>query len=155
MGQDLSALDIYLLVSLLFIFGTMIEFALVLLTNRTIKPYTGSNNRVYVYDEADFESLKESKTKQAIRNQELDTNDNSFLICPYFIFKRLELPTKIDFLTFVIYNLSYLIFNIIYFSIYLNNHQEWCYQILLLDLFKKNEFYTQDLITNDTVTRLF
>ena len=122
-GQDLSALDIYLLVSLLFIFGTMIEFALVLLTNRTIKPYTGSNNRVYVYDEADFESLKENKTKQAIHNQKLDMNDNPLFICPFLIFKRLELPTKIDFLTFVIYNLSYLIFNIIYFSIYLNNQQ--------------------------------
>ena len=134
MGQDLSALDIYLLVSLLFIFGTMIEFALVLLTNRPIKPYTRSNNRVYAYDEDDLESLKESKTKQAINNQELDTNDDSLLICPFLIFKRLELPTKIDFLTFVIYNLSYLIFNIIYFSIYLNNQQEWYYQILFLDL---------------------
>ena len=100
----------------------MIEFAFVLLTHRRIKPYMGSN-RVYVYDEADFESLKEKKIKQAIHNQELDTNDNSLLICPFSIFKRLELPTKIDFLTFVMYNLSYLIFNVIYFSIYLNSHQ--------------------------------
>ena len=150
MGHDLSALDIYLLVSLLFIFGTMIEFAFVLLFHRRIKPYMGSN-RVYVYDEANFESLKENKTKQAIHNQKLDINDNSLFICPFLIFKRLELPTKIDFLTFVIYNLSYLIFNIIYFSIYLNNQQEWYYQILFLDLFFPNNMINTNLKKNISV----
>ena len=101
----MNALSGFLITSLFFVIGTMVEFAVVLLIKRLsdLKSKKGPKGPL-------FESKPNNKKKDAT-NEELE-NDESDI--PY------SLTDKIDFVSLFIFMASYLIFTISYFVYYLN-----------------------------------
>ena len=105
------------MVSMLFVFGTIVEFALVLNMDQVLKNrqrYT--NTKVFSHD------IHLKKTQSKIiqpkpsnflggRSQESSHVDEREEL---EIFRRLGFTNRIDFVSFVAFNLGYFMFNVIY-----------------------------------------
>ena len=130
--SKLNALGVYILVTLLFVFGTIIEFAFVLIIEqnriRSIneKKMNEKENKLeaqmaenrvrcrtitksirQVQDHVEF--TPETEQRNTVQHLE----NNSFN-------QSMPLTTKIDYAAFIIFVVLYITFNIIYFCIFLN-----------------------------------
>ena len=101
----MNALSGFLITSLFFVIGTMVEFAVVLLIKRLsdLKSKKGPEGPL-------FDSKPKNKKKDAT-NEELEKGDSDL---------RYSLTDKIDFISLFIFMASYLIFACSYFVYYLN-----------------------------------
>ena len=130
----MSALGAYLLMSLVFVFFTMVEFAVVLLlkevNDRRLHGFTLTkvkikSGKVISNDLAEKENITakisplevmepdlKRKGVTARRQKGFGTRGSKF-------FETSTVSRKIDFSAFVIYHFAYLIFNFIYFSIWI------------------------------------
>ena len=132
--SDLSALDHYLLVSMIFVFGTLVEFALVLFLNRKfsylensiddhvdkVKNETNRSGRISSNDgkeeklktvEAKIKPWNPSGWRSDIKSMNAESEERK-------IFRQIRVTNNIDFISFFLFNLSYLFFNIIYWAKY-------------------------------------
>ena len=125
----LNALSGYLLISLVFVFGAMAEFAFVLLVKRnlekenlkTIKPHDAFPLRLDVSCKKNEISVQAGKTTLGRTQGDGLIETEHGEIPETFFWKRwikrshsLSLITKIDVVAFVFFCCSYVIFNIIY-----------------------------------------
>ena len=134
-GSALSALDCYLLISMLFVFGTLVEFSLVLFLYQNL---IGEDNSMNV----SFDGLKkepgqarispEDENRRRIMKQlEMKINSPNLMARRLYrkslipeakkkdLFRQLGLMRKIDFTCFFAFNFSYFVFNVIYWATYL------------------------------------
>ena len=129
-GSDLTALDCYILVSLLFVIGSLVEFALVLLVRQSSELFKSSKrqhenditmhaNMVKEYSntlEASnkvgcFTKKNEASAETERGRNHHDKFQNSFTTS----FRILPVTTKIDFIAFFISNFIFITFNVVYF----------------------------------------
>ena len=124
----MNALSIYLLMSLAFVFGAMAEFALVLFVQRNLEQE--STTLMHSYDRFDSEGkvspkstiigeeLGKTAPHKKPRNRVDETKVPKMSFCKRIVrnFCSLHLTTMIDIVAFLVFNLSYAIFNIIYFT---------------------------------------
>ena len=110
-------MDVYLLVSMLFVFGTIVEFALVLNMDQVLKNrqrYT--NSKVFPHDV----HLKKTKSKIIQPNPsnflggKLQESSHADEKDEIEIFRRLGFTNKVDFVSFIAFNFGYFMFNVIY-----------------------------------------
>ena len=129
-GSQLSALGLYLLVSLLFVFGTMVEFAGVLIVMQKLELDTnaskGNENRrrpetsfeekesVCIHTISKVEPIDDVMQDSETRRGRGTLNRRSRVNHPGY-FNALPRTTKIDFVAFFVFIFSYFIFNCIYF----------------------------------------
>ena len=138
-GSQLSSLDVYLFISLIFVFSTLLELAIVLLVKQThpllMKKLTGTRS----ISNCGMQSPKVSISTRNIasvqtNDQEIDSwtptvditsnneeirnniNETRRLTLGHNIFRDISLYKKLDIMAFLVFNLSYIIFNVIYFS---------------------------------------
>ena len=122
----------YILTSFLFVFGTMVEFAIVLVgkqkgdwDNKALK-LKGKNTKVRLTHSGkqcrsltsigkvdpveDENNVSKTTKEEEITNTVLAIERLAFL-------KEMPRTTKVDFIAFAIFNISYVMFNIIYFVV--------------------------------------
>ena len=129
-GSDLTALDCYILVSLLFVIGTLVEFALVLLVRQSLEMLKSSKrqhgkgvtNHEYMVKECPNTLELSNKIGCSAKNNAASEDtvegrnlDNEFQSSFTFYFQILPVTTKIDCIAFFISNFIFITFNIIYF----------------------------------------
>ena len=131
----LNKLGIYLLVSLLLVFGTMVEFSMVLVAKQK---YDWNSKKIN-----NFEEQSTIKDQKAYNNQEMNSTvkvisqveekghfpdiwmKDEYLNLSH-ILKYLTLPKsmppyrKTDIIAFILFSAFYLCFNVIYFAVCLN-----------------------------------
>ena len=100
----MNALDYFILVSLLFVFGTIVEFALVLLIKQTTEIVKKRRQRIQIRSSGEKERRKE--------DQEIEFGKCQGL------FKELSLNARIDFAAFLIFNIGYAVFIFVYYTCY-------------------------------------
>ena len=132
--SDLSALDHYLLVSMIFVFGTLVEFALVLFLNRKFsylensidhsvdkgKDEINHSGKISSNDGKE-EKLKKLEAKIKPWDPAAWRSDIKFIKAEsdnMKIFRQIRVTNNIDFISFFLFNLSYLFFNIVYWAKY-------------------------------------
>ena len=123
-------MDCYVLVSLLFVIGTLVEFACVVFVKQNLDLFKTSNQIHEKYSNKPASMVKEcpnpfdkmSKVechgkndnslteKEEMRHLE-DRSGKSLILT----FKALPITTKIDFATFLIFNFVFVTFNLVYF----------------------------------------
>ena len=128
----LNALGSYILVTLLFVFGTILEFAFVLIIEQ--KRIRSMNEKKMNEKENEFESTTEEnhvrcrRSTKSIRKVQYHVEftretekrkDNQHLESNSF-YQSMQLTTKIDYAAFIIFVILYITFNVIYFCIFLN-----------------------------------
>ena len=132
--SDLSALDHYLLVSMIFVFGTLVEFALVLFLNRKFSylensidnPVDKGKDKTNHSGKISSNDGKEHKVKTVETEIKpwnpsgwrLDIKSMNTESDKMKIFRQIRVTNKIDLISFFLFNLSYLFFNIIYWAKY-------------------------------------
>ena len=141
----MSSLDYYLLVSLIFVFGALVELSFVLLAKRTLQHLCNnsrdtsavtksrlntlipqdesaidSNEIAFVDTDLDCPGLQNPKPRTDIFVMERQTskhlNEVSKPSPKHSVFSKISMATKFDFLAFVVFNLCYIVFNFIHFS---------------------------------------
>ena len=142
-GSELSSLDYYLLVSLIFVFGALVELSLVLVAKRSLQLLCDNSrdtsavtksrsNTLIPEDESAIDSneiafvdtdcpgLQNPKPRTEIFVMEKQTrkhlNEVSKPSPKHSVFSKISMATKFDFLAFVVFNLCYIVFNFIHFS---------------------------------------
>ena len=110
-------MDVYLLVSMLFVFGTIVEFALVLNMDQVLKNgQRCTNKKVLPHDD----HLKKAKSKTiqpkpsnllGWKREKSSYADENYKI---EIFRQLGFTNRIDFVSFIAFNFGYSMFNVIY-----------------------------------------
>ena len=116
-----------------FVFGTLVEFALVLFLNQTIqgkenasisadgfKKENGNQRKVFVINGGDEKKTPIQMKIKTLNLSNLRLNRNSLNDASKkkeFI-RQLGPTKKIDLISFVIFNLGYFIFNVIYWTSY-------------------------------------
>ena len=134
-GSVLSALDYYMLICLLFVFGTMIEFSLNLLVSRVLGSRENKANRiVHLPNDEGFESKSnaESTNNHELSKSfgEIKTVGNLWSLKTGQQAKRNttvndidcinhSLTTKIDISAFVVFTFTFFLFNVIYYNAFL------------------------------------
>ena len=128
----LNALEAYILVALLFVFGTIIEFAFVLIIEQN--RIRSINEKKMNEKENEFEaqmaenrvrcrtntkSIRQVQDHVEFTREAEQRNDIQHLKNNSF-YQSMPLTTKIDYAAFIIFVMLYLTFNIIYFCIFLN-----------------------------------
>ena len=108
--SNITALSIYLLVSLFFVLGSMIQFAIVLFIEQMSE--VDNDNHPLRQIAPSFKTQgNESKIvpfeKAVIASKKKNVPSKSF-----------KLTRKIDYVSFVFFNLTYLLFNLSYFIYY-------------------------------------
>ena len=126
----MNALGYYLVISLFFVFGTVVEFALVLIVKQKLEwdgYFSGGANDGWKLErspqENNFRCPNNVVNIDAIEEVVNDTNTTNeremqqrrLRVQQLRFSKTLPLTTKIDFLAFLIFNFGYFIFNCIYF----------------------------------------
>ena len=144
-GSELSSLDYYLLVSLIFVFGALVELAFVLVAKRTLQLFcnnpldtsavsnsrsntlihedesTVDSNKIAVVD-TDCPGLQNPNPRMDIFVMEAQIRKHGMsneLLKPsqkHSLFSKISMATKFDFLAFVVFNICYIVFNVIHFS---------------------------------------
>ena len=142
-GSELSSLDYYLLASLIFVFGALVELAFVLVAKRTLQLLCNNSrntsavtnsraNTLIQEDESVVDSnkiafvdtngpgLPNPKPKMDIFVMEEQIrkhpNEMSKPTPKQSLISKIPMATKFDFLAFVVFNLCYIVFNVIHFS---------------------------------------
>ena len=140
-------MDVYLIISLAFVFLALVEMALVIIAKKilqiltkrskilrpiSIKPSnssrqeaevtTGSNNITSVDIDCERPQLWVPRQTQSQNNKNdgNNTNGTKKVTLIHKLFKELFITNKLDFLAFIVFNLAYLVFNLTYFSKLLN-----------------------------------
>ena len=119
----MNALGVYLLTSLLFVFGTMIEFAFILLTKRIedencTKP--GKEKEKAAKLGAPFTQVSPldegngNTTKETEDGEKYETGMKLISII-----KFLPSASKLDFVAFITFFLAYAVFNLVYWMYYM------------------------------------
>ena len=123
-GSKLNALGAYLLISLLFVFGVMVELASVLFYKQKMewnlkvqKKFDMAQNMdemqsSYLTKHGFLKSRKIGRNKRNI--EPISQMDGQ-----YQVQKTITITTKIDNVAFVLFTFSYFIFNLIYFCLFL------------------------------------
>ena len=105
----MNALGAYLLISLSFVIGTMIEFAVVLFIKRQVDrrktSSLGQPSRAARICSMKIQALQAMEVEYLKRNTKADMEAYTF-------------TDKIDFVAFSFFNISFIMFNIIYFIIF-------------------------------------
>ena len=130
--SNLSALDHYLLVSMIFVFCTLVEFALALFLNRKFSYLENSIDHSVDKGKDEFnhsgkissndgkeEKLKKLEAKIKPWDPSAWRSDIKFIKAEsdkMEIFRQIRVTNNIDFISFFLFNLSYLFFNIIYWE---------------------------------------
>ena len=134
-GDELSLLGAYLLISLVFVFFTVVEFALILILKEVYEygsPETGRTNnnsssekviskhltgqQIPVGQESQLEEIIDDLTRGGVAERRITL---LHIIGPK-LFRNLPLMRKIDFSAFFIYHFTYVLFNFIYWFICCN-----------------------------------
>ena len=129
--SKLNALGVYILVTLLFVFGTILEFAFVLIIEQNMT--RSMNEKKMIEKENEFETHSEEKyarcrrSSKGIRrvqdhvefNRETEWRNDIQQLDSNTIYQSMPLTTKIDYAAFIIFVILYITFNIIYFCIFL------------------------------------
>ena len=119
----MNQLGAYLLVSMMFVFAAMAEFAFVLFVKqkqaqKNIEDNCGTDgaklNKISGYKEDKVSNLDTAKNGLARKIQNKKTRKNGFWSTKNNVLNDLHLTTNIDSVGFVIYCLGYLIFNFVY-----------------------------------------
>ena len=140
-------MDVYLIISLAFVFLALVEMALVIIAKKVsqilmkqskilrpipIKPFEsplqepkltpGSNNITSVDIDCERPQVWEPRQTQSQNDENggYNTNGTKRATLLQTIFKELSTTNKLDFLAFIIFNFAYLVFNVTYFSKLLN-----------------------------------
>ena len=140
-------MDVYLIISLAFVFLALVEMALVIIAKKIsqilmkqskilrpipIKPFEsplqepkltpGSNNITSVDIDCERPQVWEPRQTQSQNDENggYNTNGTKRATLLQTIFKELSTTNKLDFLAFIIFNFAYLVFNVTYFSKLLN-----------------------------------
>ena len=117
----LNPLGRYILVALLFVFGAMVEFAFVLMVKQKMDWYNNcngleGNQKRIARCERSFQNVwhanQDLNLTQAI-NEKYESQDSSKVT----FLENIPLTSKIDYTAFIVFIISYLLFNVIYFSI--------------------------------------
>ena len=138
----LNVLDWYLLISLVFVFGTLVELAIALLTKQTLQILVkGSNDKVPIAGDRFNCKLQDPKIRATIhKNSSMESCCLQKHLCQHpmssnlsengrekdvaatkgaaimqTVLDELSITNKIDILAFIVFNLTYITFNIIYF----------------------------------------
>ena len=100
----MNALSAFLITSLFFVIGTMVEFAIVLLIKRLedLKPQKAPKGPLF-----------KSKSKVEGENSKMFEKEITSQT------KKYSLTDKIDFISLIIFMVSYLLFSCIYFAYYM------------------------------------
>ena len=102
---------------MIFVFGALVEFALVLFLNQTLK---GKNNATNGLKNAN----EYRKKVFVINGREEKTKIGTISLSKKFAgsskkqLVQLEISKKIDSISFVVFNFSYFVFNVIYWTSY-------------------------------------
>ena len=138
-GSQLSSLDVYLFISLIFVFSTLLELAIVLLVKQThhhlMKKSTGTKSILNSMMQSPKVTIGTGNiTSVQTNDQEIDSwtptmeitsnkkgirenmKDTTTLTLGRNIFRDISLYNKLDIMAFLVFNFSYIIFNVIYFS---------------------------------------
>lgn len=134
-GSKLSALDYYMLLCLFFLFGSIIEFAINLLISRIIdkkkkvserilyQPYNKTIERGvtnismnYIEESKPCNGLSSTNTVWELNDEKVGGLATSLKNKSW---KTLRMTTKIDIIGFIAFNSSFLLFNLIYYIIFL------------------------------------
>ena len=128
-GPILSPLGWYLLISLLFVFGAISEFAIALILHRKEKSATStsSNESTKANENVECFQLTKQIANERTNSKRIRPADKTTKLEPYegvartgifginlHAMESMPFSTQIDVLAFVTYNLMYLIFNFIY-----------------------------------------
>ena len=125
-------LSCYLLISLLFVFGTVFEFILVLIIKQVVE-WAAINKRSHTVqyglktnvlkerqtwkkNQCNVEILEEISTTSG---NTLSTSNSRPDATNFKFFKNLSIASKIDYVTFVVFISFFFMFNCIYFAMYL------------------------------------
>ena len=134
-GSVLSALDYYMLICLLFVFGTMIEFSLNLLASRVLEDKASVAKRIVLrsnnYGSEDKSNDKSTNNREESKScGEIKTVANLWAYDTRQQRKKnatvddidcsnLTLTTKIDISALAVFAFSFFLFNIIYYNAFL------------------------------------
>ena len=125
----MNLLGCYLLISMMFVFAAMVEFAFVLFVKQKREWHSiGENDGVggsksdkipkHRRNEASNASIDvmrgQSKVGNLDETNEMETRQPSFWMRKCALFKRLPITTKIDLVGIVLFHTSYLVFNVVY-----------------------------------------
>ena len=143
----MNSLDVYLIISLAFVFLALVEMALVIIAKKVsqilikqskisrpilIMPSetprqesnitTGSNNITSIDIDCERPQLWGPRQTQSKNNENVvfNTNGTKRATIIQTIFKELSTTNELDFLAFIVFNFAYLVFNVTYFSKLLN-----------------------------------
>ena len=123
-GSKLNALGAYLLISLLFVFGVMVELASVLFYKQKMESYLRPPKKLDMAQDID-EMQSSNRTKHGyLKRRKIGTNKRNIeptarMDSQYQIQKTTTVTTKIDNMAFILFAVSYSFFNLIYFSVFL------------------------------------
>ena len=124
-GSKLNALGAYLLISLLFVFGVMVELASVLFYKQKMEwnlkqPKTLDMTKNIDEMQSSYRTKHGYlKTRKIARNRR-KIEPISRMDGQYQVQKTLAITTKIDIVAFVLFTFLYFIFNLIYFCLFLS-----------------------------------
>ena len=121
-GSSLSALGFYLLTSLIFVFGAMAEFAVILVIKQKLDWKKASINDIHKVSPMEDEKTNPaniSKTPGKIGPiKEMNLAPKTLQEKSIGLSSLLLSTTKIDLFAFILFNFSYFIFNCIYWTAY-------------------------------------
>ena len=134
-GSVLSALDYYMLICLLFVFGTMIEFSLNVLVGRVLEDKASVAKRI-VLRSNNYGSEDKSNDKSTNNHEESKSCGEIKTVANLWAFEtrqqtkknatvddidcsNLTLTTKIDISALAVFAFSFFLFNIIYYNAFL------------------------------------
>ena len=114
-------MDWYLLISLVFVFGTLVELAIALLTKQTLRVLVKSSSSVVPAAGDRFNCKvqdlcqRQMSSNLSENGREKDVTATAGAAIMQTILDALSITNKIDILAFIVFNLTYITFNIIYF----------------------------------------
>ena len=138
-GSQLSSLDVYLFISLIFVFSTLLELAIVLFVkqsdNRFMEKSTDTRSISNSMMQSPKVTISTGKiTSVQTNGQEIDSSTTTMeipsnkkivrknimettrLTLGHKFFRDVSLYNKLDIMAFLVFNFSYIIFDVIYFS---------------------------------------
>ena len=123
-GSKLNALGAYLLISLLFVFGVMVEFASVLFYKQKMEWYLKLPKKFDMAQNIDKMQSRYQTKQGNLKSRKIGRNKRkiepiTLMDSRHQIQKIMAITTKIDYVAFVLFTFSYFIFNLIYFCLFL------------------------------------
>ena len=132
-GSRLNLLGWYLLISLFFVFGTVLEFILVLVTKQMVDwvktqktidvaQHQFSLNSAKIHDELQNSQCNVELIETISHTSGIDSSLDQSKLRPMAtypeFFKTLSITSKIDYVSFFVFSVLYMSFNFAYFIFY-------------------------------------